>query len=84
MQLPFPIADEPDVHTTERGRLLFAGETDFVKGDLTELPLSVIDALEAGISALAMDVAMREERVVDLASTWQAFDAALQGERTVA
>lgn len=30
--LPFPIADEPDAATTERGRKLFAGNTDFLKG----------------------------------------------------
>lgn len=56
----------------------------FMNGELAELPLSVVDALEAGISALAMDVSMRDERIVDLTSTWQAFDAALQGERTTA
>ncbi|MBU2888081.1 Gfo/Idh/MocA family protein [Celeribacter halophilus] len=56
----------------------------FMDGKLAELPLSVVDALEAGISALAMDASMRDERIVDLTSTWQAFDAALQGERTAA
>jgi GTP-binding protein len=32
MNLPFPIVDEPDDITREKGRLLFAGETEFVKG----------------------------------------------------
>lgn len=32
MQLPFPIAEEPEPQTLEQGRLLFAGETNFVKG----------------------------------------------------
>ena len=32
MQLTFPVAEEPDAQTLERGRLLFAGETTFVKG----------------------------------------------------
>ncbi|MGC1504192.1 MAG: ribosome biogenesis GTP-binding protein YihA/YsxC [Sulfitobacter sp.] len=32
MQLPFPVAEEPDPQTLEQGRLLFAGETTFVKG----------------------------------------------------
>lgn len=32
MQLPFPVAEEPDAQTLEHGRLLFAGETTFVKG----------------------------------------------------
>ena len=30
--LPFPIAEAPDPATEEKGRLLFAGETEFVKG----------------------------------------------------
>jgi GTP-binding protein len=30
--LPFPLAPEPDPATMERGRKLFAGEVDFVKG----------------------------------------------------
>lgn len=30
--LPFPTAEEPDPQTLEQGRLLFAGETTFVKG----------------------------------------------------
>ncbi len=32
MQLPFPVADDPDPQIIEQGRLLFAGETVFVKG----------------------------------------------------
>ncbi len=32
MQLPFPTAEEPDAQVAEKGRLLFAGETEFVKG----------------------------------------------------
>lgn len=32
MQLPFPLVEEPDAETLERGRKLFAGETDFLKG----------------------------------------------------
>ncbi len=51
-----------------------------VKGDLPNLPLSVKDALEAGITAIAMDIAREEGRVVDLAPIWADFDAALAGE----
>lgn len=38
--LPFPIAEEPDEQTAEVGRLLFAGDTEFVKGvvDMAGLP----------------------------------------------
>lgn len=32
MTLSFPVVEEPDPSTLERGRLLFAGETAFVKG----------------------------------------------------
>ena len=32
MQLPFPIADEPEPFAKEAGRKLFAGDTEFVKG----------------------------------------------------
>ena len=49
------------------------------------LPVSVTDALEAGLLALCMDEAMRSRTVVDMAPLWQRFDAALgrgrQGER---
>ena len=32
MQLPFPLAEEPDAATAEKGRLLFAAESTFVRG----------------------------------------------------
>lgn len=32
MQLPFPVAEEEDPQAIEKGRLLFAGDTEFVKG----------------------------------------------------
>lgn len=41
------------------------------------LPVSAVDALEAGILAMAMDEARRNRRVVDLAPVWQRFDDAL-------
>ncbi|ODT73135.1 MAG: oxidoreductase [Pelagibacterium sp. SCN 63-23] len=41
------------------------------------LPVSVTDALEAGLLALSMDEAMRNKSVVDMAPIWQRFDAAL-------
>ena len=36
MQLPFPLVEEPDQLTAERGRKLFAGQTDFLKGVVAE------------------------------------------------
>jgi predicted dehydrogenase len=41
------------------------------------LPVSVIDALEAGLLAMAMDEARRTDSVIDMRETWTAFDAAL-------
>ena len=41
------------------------------------LPVSVIDALEAGLLALSMDEARRTRSVVDMTAIWQRFDAAL-------
>jgi len=41
------------------------------------LPVSVIDALEAGLLAIKIDEARHSRQVVGLAETWQRFDAAL-------
>ena len=45
--------------------------------DGAPLPVSVVDALEAWLLALAMDEAMRSKSVVDMAPIWQRFDTAL-------
>lgn len=45
-QLPFPLAEEPDPQTLERGRLLFAGETEFVKGVVAMSGLPDPDRME--------------------------------------
>ncbi|UJW74881.1 Gfo/Idh/MocA family protein [Rhizobium sp. SL42] len=42
-------------------------------------PVSAIDALEAGMLALAMDEARLGRKVVDLKSVWETFDACLHG-----
>lgn len=43
------------------------------------LPVSALDALEAGILALSMDEARRDRKVVDLKPVWDRYDAALHG-----
>jgi predicted dehydrogenase len=43
------------------------------------LPVSVVDALEAGLLAMSMDEARRTRSVIDMTDTWQRFDAALAG-----
>ena len=44
--LAFPLAEEPDEVTLEKGRLLFAGETDFLKGVVAMDGLPPADRLE--------------------------------------
>ena len=46
MQLPFPEAEEPDDHTRERGRKLFAGDTEFLKGVVAMSGLPPADRIE--------------------------------------
>jgi GTP-binding protein len=46
MNLHFPIVEEPDEITREKGRLLFAGETDFVKGVVAMSGLPPADRME--------------------------------------
>ena len=46
MQLPFPLAQDPDDFSRKKGRLLFAGETDFVKGVVAMSGLPPADRLE--------------------------------------
>ncbi|MBE3639637.1 Gfo/Idh/MocA family oxidoreductase [Mangrovicoccus sp. HB182678] len=48
-----------------------------VEGRMPHLPLSVTDALESGLTALAMDIARTGGRVVEMAPIWAEFDAAL-------
>lgn len=45
----------------------------------TSLPVSTVDALEAGLTAIKIDEARRTRRVVDLTDAWQRFDDALGG-----
>jgi len=45
--------------------------------DGVPLPVSVTDALEAGLLAIAMDEAMRSRSVVDMEPIWKRFDTAL-------
>ena len=47
----------------------------FLRGENRDLPVSAIDAIEAGIAALAIDEARLSGRVIDLAETWKELDA---------
>ncbi|PRY21141.1 GTP-binding protein [Aliiruegeria haliotis] len=44
--LPFPLVEEPDAQSLERGRKLFAGETTFLKGVVAMAGLPPADRLE--------------------------------------
>ncbi|MFC2968985.1 ribosome biogenesis GTP-binding protein YihA/YsxC [Acidimangrovimonas pyrenivorans] len=46
MELPFPLAEEPDEASRERGRLLFAGPVDFLKGVVAMDGLPPADRVE--------------------------------------
>ncbi|MDG1736841.1 MAG: ribosome biogenesis GTP-binding protein YihA/YsxC [Paracoccaceae bacterium] len=46
MELAFNIAEEPDHASSEKGRLLFAGETDFLKGVVAMSGLPPADRME--------------------------------------
>ncbi len=46
MQLPFPIAETPDAATLEKGRKLFAGPIDFLKGVVAMSGLPPADRVE--------------------------------------
>jgi predicted dehydrogenase len=48
--------------------------------DGAPLPVSVADALEAGLLALTMDQARKTRSVIDMTSIWAQFDAALAGD----
>lgn len=46
----------------------------FLRGKTDSLPVGVIDALEAGLVAMALDEARISGAMVDMTATWQAFD----------
>ncbi len=46
MEMQFPEAEAPDPQTEERGRLLFAGETEFLKGVVAMSGLPPADRIE--------------------------------------
>ncbi|WP_368345568.1 Gfo/Idh/MocA family protein [Pelagovum sp. HNIBRBA483] len=54
--------------------LMAADIAKYLRGQSATLPVSIVDALEAGVAALALDQARASRQVVDLAETWQEFD----------
>ena len=47
----------------------------FLRGEVDSLPVGVVDALEAGLAAMAMDEARINGTMVDLTETWAEFDS---------
>ncbi len=46
----------------------------FLRSEIDTLPVGIVDALEAGIAALALDQARTTGAMVDLTSVWEKFD----------
>ena len=49
--------------------------TKYLRGQAASLPVSILDAMEAGIAALAVDQARALGTVVDLTETWAKLDS---------
>ena len=47
----------------------------YLDGTTSDLPVSLVDALEAGIAALALDQARSQRTIVELTDIWQQFDS---------
>lgn len=79
------IIDNDHYQRTELGHH-YGGDERMVK-DIVDhlllkkpLPVSVVDALEAGLTAIKIDEARRTGQLLDLTESWRRFDAALAGE----
>jgi predicted dehydrogenase len=55
--------------------LMCADIVAFLRGQAARLPVSILDAMEAGIAAMALDQARVTGQVVDMSETWAALDA---------
>ncbi|WP_371168969.1 Gfo/Idh/MocA family protein [Aliiroseovarius sp. 2305UL8-7] len=55
--------------------MMVADIAAFLRGDTDSLPVGVVDALEAGLAAIALDEARTTNSVVDLRETWEEFDS---------
>jgi predicted dehydrogenase len=75
------VLDQSSYHRTEFG-IHYGGDERMaadICGHLQDgrtLPVSVYDALEAGLTAIKIDDSRRQHRMLDLTETWQHFDAA--------
>lgn len=61
------------------------GADDQMAADITRnlregepLPVGIVDALEAGLTAIKIDEARRERKIIELGELWERFDSALR------
>lgn len=68
--------DQPDLQIDHYGadKQMTIELTAFLRGQIKSLPVSVVDAIEAGISAMALDEARTTGNVIDLTRTWAKLD----------
>jgi len=55
--------------------MMVAEIASFLKGDVETLPVGIVDALEAGLAAMAMDEARINNTMIDMRETWAEFDS---------
>jgi predicted dehydrogenase len=55
--------------------MMCADIAKYLRGQAESLPVSILDAMEAGIAAMALDQARVSGQVVDLTDTWADLDA---------
>lgn len=56
-------------------QMMCADIARYLRGQSDGLPVSILDAMEAGIAAMALDQARQTGQVVDLTETWARLDA---------
>ena len=55
--------------------MMCADIAKYLRGQSAGLPVSILDAMEAGIAAIAVDQARNSGQIVDLTDTWAKLDA---------
>ncbi len=55
--------------------MMVADIAAYLRDEVDSLPVGVVDALEAGLAALALDEARQSGQMIDLTDTWARFDA---------
>ncbi len=55
--------------------MMVADIVAFLRGEISVLPVGVVDALDAGLAAMALDEARISGTIVDMTETWTEFDS---------